>query len=667
MQVNLIQTLIFISALLFQNLSMARPATLLEWKIQAKKHMISFNWSALNPMIEELKIFEDEHPKEVTALRNLCRAQLMKRSNPEETIELAQQTLDYYSNQNHEPEFLVFAWLVMGNAHSYLGHQIKANYQYLQAKQYIDAEYSRIHNYEKLQLIIQYNQGFARIRQGNMAQASLLFWNALNKAYALKDTLFIGNIYSQLGNIQIQKKNFQEAILLNRKGLLYLDNINAKSKVYLESALGTCYSELGKLDSAAYYLEKAVYFQEQGKNTLSLGIALTNLAEVYRKLNKIDQAISLNQRILELGQSSGLNLLIHNGSINLCLCNLDRGAYREAIHETNRVLEPFPTPTNFNLVRDLNFCLAESYAALDNHKQAMKYFKIYKAYSDSIINQASIEIYANLENQYQLKTKETQIIELEKDAKIKSLLQRQLFMMSIAIISIIVLISSIIYLLTRRRLLKAEKSKLVMEQKLLRFQMNPHFIFNAISSIQNYLFDRSDLRTGLKYISNFAELMRQTLEYSREPYISLDQEISALKNYLSLQQLRFQNSFQFEIIIDDELDVQNIGIPPLIAQPFVENSIEHGLIYKVKNGKVKIRFASIQKGLSIKIEDNGVGLHSKRIERMQYFKKKKSLATKITMERLETFSKANKQKFQLMVEKMNSGGTLVSIEIPIAS
>ncbi|MFT4567435.1 MAG: sensor histidine kinase YesM [Saprospiraceae bacterium] len=192
---------------------------------------------------------------------------------------------------------------------------------------------------------------------------------------------------------------------------------------------------------------------------------------------------------------------------------------------------------------------------------------------------------------------------------------------------------SIAYLYMNRRRLTIEQQKDKIEQKSLRSQMNPNFIFNAISSIHNYLYDKNDLKIALTYMSQFGELMRQILENSREEFMPISEEIETLRNYLELQQLRYSNSFGYEFIIDEDIDTHGLMVLPLIAQPFVENSIEHGMIYRIENGIVKIKFSNIKDKLEISIEDNGIGSRSIEVEAKNIEQKKKSLRTIIIRER----------------------------------
>ena len=125
-----------------------------------------------------------------------------------------------------------------------------------------------------------------------------------------------------------------------------------------------------------------------------------------------------------------------------------------------------------------------------------------------------------------------------------------------------------------------------MEQRLLRSQMNPHFIFNALNSIQSYVSENNTLDSEV-YLSRFSRLMRQILEHSQEEFILLKDDLNALESYLSLEQIRFENSFEY-IINDEDINQENIMIPPMIFQPFVENAILHGIEPKATKGLINI-------------------------------------------------------------------------------
>ena len=154
---------------------------------------------------------------------------------------------------------------------------------------------------------------------------------------------------------------------------------------------------------------------------------------------------------------------------------------------------------------------------------------------------------------------------------------------------------------------RLSKKVVDMEQMALRAQMNPHFIFNCMTSIQQYIFDK-DIFEANKYITGFARLIRATLQNSTQAFISLDEELSFLSDYLSLEKLRFKEKMDFSFEVDESINGKEIFIPPMLIQPFVENSMRHGLRHKTEGkGHILVRVRQAEGKLEFTIEDNGIG------------------------------------------------------------
>lgn len=178
-----------------------------------------------------------------------------------------------------------------------------------------------------------------------------------------------------------------------------------------------------------------------------------------------------------------------------------------------------------------------------------------------------------------------------------------------------------------------------MEHMALQAQMNPHFIFNCLNSIQQYIFDK-DIFAANKYITGFSRLIRATLHNSSKSLIPLADEISYLANYLSLEQLRFKEKMDYHILVAPELDVRSILIPPMLVQPYVENSMRHGLRHKTDGkGIIRITVNPVPNGLSVLIEDNGIGRQMaaryKTVEHIEY----QSRGMTLTAERIGLINK----------------------------
>lgn len=237
--------------------------------------------------------------------------------------------------------------------------------------------------------------------------------------------------------------------------------------------------------------------------------------------------------------------------------------------------------------------------------------------------------------------------------------------------AILLVAGSLTYLFIRDRIkrlnqrLLLENALLDMERKALRLQMNPHFIFNALDSISSFIF-KKDPKQAVRYLNNFAKLMRLTLESSMEHIHPVETEVSILKNYLELEKLRFGNQFDFEIEVDESIDY-DVGLPPMLVQPHVENAILHGLKPKPEPGFLKISFKLNEDTLCVVVDDNGIG--RKAAKAIPNKKVHRSMATQINRDRLRLLkdSLSDKVDFEIIDKHLESGeaaGTTVIIRLP---
>ena len=205
---------------------------------------------------------------------------------------------------------------------------------------------------------------------------------------------------------------------------------------------------------------------------------------------------------------------------------------------------------------------------------------------------------------------------------------------------------------------------------MLKSQMNPHFIFNSLNSIKLYIIN-NEKENAVYYLNKFAKLIRKILVVSNEKDISLADELDTMKLYMNIENIRFSNEIDFQINIDKDINLENIRIPSLILQPFLENSLWHGLSLKTDDKRIELDVK--RKGndfITISITDNGVGRKVSEERKLKKTLKRKSIGIEITKERLFNFSKRFAKMYALKIEDLydaqnNAAGTKVILNIPL--
>lgn len=252
--------------------------------------------------------------------------------------------------------------------------------------------------------------------------------------------------------------------------------------------------------------------------------------------------------------------------------------------------------------------------------------------------------------------KAREIIELQRD--------RQLVISFLFIVAII--FGVIIYVLRMQQVkIKQEQREAELSQTLLRTQMNPHFVFNAMSVIQSYIYE-NDPEKSSQFLVNFSRLMRLILENSPKEFIPIELEREILDKYLTAQKMRFENRFDYELTISDDLLFNKAMVSPMITQPFIENAIEHGQLHTVKGGKIAVDIFAKEDQLYIQIQDNGVG--RKKSANTKKMNTHKSMAIDITRERIAILNKKYKFNGSLTMsdlDPVSQTGTIVTLVLPL--
>jgi len=412
--------------------------------------------------------------------------------------------------------------------------------------------------------------------------------------------------------------------------------------------LGAWYLDQGKHELAQIFFLESLELSRQEENTAYQFNNVSHLAENLLSMGKIDEAKEYISQSRELAEQ--FSFPTHLRTVQLLLADLHylEGDLAMARQHAIEALQLSESIKSHEMTLSTFRRLEKIETADKNFKQALKYDKAADLLHDSLLNESALSSLNLMRTQYNLVQKEEELSQAIHEQEIQELRNQSrlnwLFL-ALALLSIILIWQ--FYKVRNERILH-ERNQISLQQKLLRSQLNPHFIFNTIASIQNYLYEKSDLSTALHFMSKFGDLMRQILEHTREETIALELEIETLRNYLELQLLRYNNAFSYSIKVADSIDPTELKVPPLIAQPFVENAIEHGQIAQVKDGHVEVSFGRKNGQVQIIVKDNGRGLQAKSVN-IEKTKGKKSLSTVITKERLQNMAKMTKRKYDLIV------------------
>ncbi len=270
---------------------------------------------------------------------------------------------------------------------------------------------------------------------------------------------------------------------------------------------------------------------------------------------------------------------------------------------------------------------------------------------DSISNVDKTEAVAELEKKYNQAKNETIIKDLDK---------KKQFYLFLAITGLLAALAIAFYL--RQQSLKHKKNILETEQRLNRARMNPHFFFNALTALQKFALKENNGQAMASNLSKFSNIMRETLESTYKEYVTIEQEMEFLNEYLEVMKIRFPQTFSYEVAADKNLDIDELQIPAMIIQPFVENSIEHGFAGVAYPGKVSVLFKQEEKDLLICIMDNGKGLLTSVKENNEHI----SRASQIIKDRIYLLNIKLKTKAGFSIDNNTAGqGVVVKIHLPL--
>jgi tetratricopeptide (TPR) repeat protein len=533
------------------------------------------------------------------------------------------------------------------------------------------------------------------------------------------------NIYKLIAAYYLEISDYQNALSYNLKSLKLFEELNdSMSIAMINNNMGVCYKKLDKPEKAIYHYRKCYEYGKQDTIIrLTNYVNISNLACITMNnpdtsdINFLLEGLSFSKRTLN---AVGHNLRLYiaashyfnkNNQIPTAFKYLDSCMYivnekdysfRIEIHgqygniygrtgdfkkSIEHLLIAEDLSKKANLVKKLltaNQSLADVYFKSKDFEKAYIKLNEYHELKDSLYSIDKINEINKLQIVHETSEKNKAIELLEKDKLIKEIQLKRSNQVKLVWILISISIFFLLLLLWYRFKTKAATSLLVQkanqqsfdmkladaEMHALRAQMNPHFLFNCLNSINSFII-KNEQELASEYLAKFSKLIRKVLSNSKEPKITLSNEIEALDLYIQMEQLRFNSKFSYVIDCDPELEMDYLEVPPLIIQPYVENCIWHGLMHRNEpNGHLKIQLYQENKMLVCIIEDDGIGRAAAMALKSKSAEKNKSFGMSITQDRLkyvnrENNSETNVEVIDLVDDKQNPLGTKVIIKISV--
>lgn len=467
-----------------------------------------------------------------------------------------------------------------------------------------------------------------------------------------------------LGDVYLEQNKTNQATQSFKQGLKVAEDNKIKPKITdLNSKLGDAYSESGNKNEAESYFTNSINLASKENKAKALEQKI-KIADFQNTNRAFDKEIQLRKEIIKdidaiekdsvITNESALTKQKQNykiGNAYFLKNNLD-----EAIPYLEESIEEADKKEDLIVKKDATKKLADVFVASGNFEKAKEAFNAYTEAVDQLYIKKEQEISQAARISKSIAEKQNRILSLENDRQLtlsqmqlsdeKNKRQQLIIYSLIGGLFLLVVLAYLMY-----KYIKQQKlANNLLALKSLRSQMNPHFIFNALNSVNSFI-ATNDERTANKYLSDFSKLMRAVLENSEEDFIPLEKEIQLIELYTKLEHFRFKDKFDYKISVEDTIDIEAYKIPPMLLQPYIENAVWHGLRYKEDKGILEIKITKKRKDeIEITIADNGIGRKKSKALKTENQKKHNSKGLGNIKKRVTILNEMYKDKVDISIE-----------------
>lgn len=524
---------------------------------------------------------------------------------------------------------------------------------------------------------------------GNYQKSLSAYYRVLGIRKNMGDTYAVGYTLNAIGVIFNKMHRYNEAIQTYSRAITIFDSLQAKQdKAGTLTNLANVYSSTRQYDKAQKIYSLALLIDREIDSKDGEAFDLENIGNMLNLLQQYDSALKYHLLALSIREgfpqkeqtATSLNLI---GYTYTKLGNYDL-ADKYLLKSKQLADEIHGLP----LLRDIFFNLSELYAARKNFAKAFEFQRSFSVLKDSILNESTSKQLMELQLKYETSEKDKQIMVLASEKKIQEKeTERQATLKNaagIGFILIVILAGLTFYIIQQRfrnQRALAEKNNEIkevnfqrqlseLEMKALRAQINPHFLFNCMNSINKMILNGESENASL-YLTKFSKLVRLILENTESGNVSLENELALIMSYIDLEALRFKGRIGYSISVAESIEKESTYLPAMVLQPFVENAIWHGLMHKGKDEKgiISIDIKEANDKLICTIEDNGVGRAKAQQLKEKSVLKSTSMGIKITEERLRLLTRERLDNLILITDLKDSFdhalGTRIELNIPI--
>lgn len=512
-----------------------------------------------------------------------------------------------------------------------------------------------------------YNLGLSHFALSNFEEALRYIDSSQTLSMLIRDSLGISSVLRVRSNILSHYENLDRAIAASKEGLLYSTEADPELRCFHFLDIANIFYKTNNLDSIYKYVLAGKECSENlGYGQVQLEVYKT-FGNYYKEAKDTLRAIAYYDSLVVLADKMGGIQEYYHGLISKYTVDINNDQIDDAID----ILKKAEAKGFDKLALSAYYKISEELFAVGRTKEAYQYLLKSNELQEKYNKEDSKRQMEVQSAKFKLYEKEIEAQLAEEKLKIR---QSQFITYGVLGVTLFLALIGWISFRNKKSKLLLSQEKLQKETELLReiadvesqafrAQMNPHFIFNALNSIKGLIVNKQDKEAAI-YISKFSKLVRNILDHSRSKTILLSVELDTLEMYIKLEQMRFRDSFEYDIQVDRNIESDSIFIPPVTIQPFVENAIWHGFKNNHRENRIEIKIKEINDELHISIQDNGVGRQDSARQ-----KNRKSHGINITKQRILNFSNdqsADRLSYTDLKDKNgNALGTLVQIRVPL--